>query len=135
MLESPVSIALAFVAAINAGDVRALRALMAEDHTFTDALGNSFQGAEQMAHGWTQFFHHYPQYRIKIDRTFAEGSQAALFGEAHGKWRVEQRILSQTWSVPAAWLAGVEGGAVKSWRVFCDTGWANPPEDACEAKA
>jgi hypothetical protein len=51
----------------------------------------------------------------------------ALFGEAGGNYKVEDRVLPESWSVTAAWLAEVEDGKVKKWSVYCDTGWATPP--------
>lgn len=129
MPAAPAAVAHAFVAAINAADVTALRALMTEDHTFTDALGHSFSGADPMIAGWRHFLHAYPDYWIRIDYTLAEGRQVALFGEAGGKWRLDERVLPGTWRVAAAWLAAIDDGCVKSWSVFCDTAWATPPKE------
>jgi len=125
---TPLETALAFVAAINNAGPAALRALMTEDHTFTDALAHSFSGAETMHTGWQHFFHAYPNYRITLTQTFADGNKVALFGSAEGGWRVDDKILPQKWSVPAAWLAEIRSGKVRRWTVFCDTGWATPPK-------
>lgn len=127
MPEPPVSVARAFVAAINAGDVAALRALMTNDHTFTDALGHSFSGAETMISGWQFFFRAFPEYWIRVDTCFADGDRVALFGEAGGRWRVDGQVLPGSWKTAAAWLAEVRDGRVKHWRVFCDTAWASAP--------
>jgi limonene-1,2-epoxide hydrolase len=127
MPQSPAETASAFVAAINAADLVALRALMSHDHTFTDARGNSFSGVDQMVFGWQHFFNAYPGYWIQVDRSFADGARVALFGEAGGKWRVGERILDKSWTVAAAWLAEVESGKVRRWSIFCDTAWADPP--------
>src|SRR5690349_15914434 len=108
MTNSTTDVVFAFVAAINAGDANALRALMTEDHTFTDARGNSFRGAEKMFSGWQHFFHAYPDYRINVRHSFTDGNKVALFGEAEGGWRVNNQILSKRWTVSAAWLAEVE---------------------------
>ena len=121
------TVALAFVAAINAADLDALRILMTDDHTFTDARGNRFTGAETMISGWQHFLHAYPNYRIDIQQTFQSVDKVALFGRASGKWRGDDRILPQSWSVSAAWLAEIAGGKVRTWSVFCDTSWASPP--------
>jgi SnoaL-like domain len=118
---------LAFVAAINAADLGALRTLMTQDHTFTDARGNRFSGAETMLAGWQHFLHAYPNYRITIQQTFHSANQVALFGQASGNWRVDDRVLPQSWSVSAAWLADITTGKVRTWSVFCDTSWASPP--------
>jgi limonene-1,2-epoxide hydrolase len=128
MSKSPEDIARAFVAAINAEDPDALRALMTDDHTFTDARGNSFSGADKMRLGWQHFFRTYPNYRIDIEHSFAAGDRVALFGKAAGGWRVNEVILPQRWTVSAAWLAEVENEKIKYWTVFCDTGWVNPPQ-------
>lgn len=121
--------ALAFVAAINSADLDALRTLMTDDHIFTDARGNRFSGAATMISGWQHFLHAYPDYRIDLQQTFQAAHQVALFGHASGTWRVADRVLLQTWSVSAAWLAEIEEGRIRSWSVFCDTSWANPPHE------
>lgn len=126
MPDSPLDIVSLFVAAINDEDLPAMRAAMTDDHTFTDALGRSFSGAEEMTAGWKQFFDAYPGYTIHVETSFAEGSRVALFGRASGMWKVEDPLRRETWGVPAAWLAEVEGGKVKTWAVYCDTGWAHP---------
>jgi len=125
--ESAEAVALMFVQAINAGDVERLRTLMAVDHTFTDAMGNSVSGAEKMVSGWQHFFYAYPEYKISITQSFGKDGEAALFGVAEGKWRVEGHVTAEGWKVRAAWLAKVLQGKVQRWRVFCDTGWAKPP--------
>jgi limonene-1,2-epoxide hydrolase len=135
MPESAMEIASAFVKAINQEDLTALRAVMTEDHTFTDAQGRSFSGAEKMIAGWKHFFDAYPRYWIRVSAAFVDGARVALFGEAGGKWKVEDRVLPESWSVTAAWLAEVEGGKVKKWSVYCDTGWATPPAQTAQAPA
>jgi limonene-1,2-epoxide hydrolase len=116
-----------FVAAINASDPHALRALMTENHTFTDARGNSFSGADKMKFGWQHFFHAYPAYQIRIEHSFADANRVALFGEAEAGWCVNDIVLAQRWAVSAAWLAEVENEQIRNWTVFCDTSWINPP--------
>ena len=127
MAESSLDVAQAFVQAVNRGDLPAMRALMSDDHTFTDSLGRSFSGAEQMTTGWRYFFEAFPEYWIRVDTAFADGTRVALFGEAGGKWRVDGKVLDQKWSVRAAWLAEIDNSKVKTWTVYCDTGWAKPP--------
>jgi ketosteroid isomerase-like protein len=127
MPATPHDVAQAFVAAINAEDLSAMRALMAENHTFTDSLGNSFSGAEKMLSGWQQFWSAYPNYRIRITASLSEGHHVALFGEASGTWRVDGKVISQHWKTPAAWFAEIEDGRISRWTVYCDTGWARPP--------
>jgi len=130
MPEMPDKVALAFVAAINSGDLLALRALMTENHTFTDARGSSFRGAEMMIRGWDHFLQAFPNYRIKINNTFIEANRVALIGFAEGGWRVDGAVLPQHWHVSAAWLAEVVSGKIDHWTVFCDTAWTTPPAAA-----
>jgi hypothetical protein len=80
-----------------------------------------------MRAGWQHFFHAYPGYQISIRYSFAEGNRVALFGEAAGGWRINDSMHLQRWTTPAAWLAEVEKEQIKSWTVFCDTGWVSPP--------
>lgn len=134
MTGSPTQVAHAFVAAINAADLVTLRALMTEDHTFTDSRGNSISGADTMIPGWRHFFHAFPEYWIHVDHTFADGHRVALFGQAGGKWRVGDHILPGSWKVAAAWLAEAEAGQIRHWTVFCDTTWATPPSPAPTAE-
>jgi limonene-1,2-epoxide hydrolase len=127
MPKTPTDVVHSFVAAINAADPHALRALMTENHTFTDARGNSFSGADKMQFGWQHFFQTYPAYQVRVRHSFAEANRVALFGDAEGGWRVNEIVLAQRWAVSAAWLAEVENEQIKSWTVFCDTAWVNPP--------
>jgi limonene-1,2-epoxide hydrolase len=130
MPATPIDVASAFVKAINTEDLGAMRDAMTEDHTFTDANGRSFSGAEKMITGWRHFFDAYPGYWIRVGAAFVDGCRVALFGEAGGKWKVDERVLPQSWSVTAAWLAEVHDGKVKKWSVYCDTGWTKPPAPA-----
>jgi limonene-1,2-epoxide hydrolase len=135
MPDSPIDVACAFVKAINQEDWPALRATMTEDHTFTDALGRTYSGAEKMIAGWKHFLDAYPEYWIRVGTALVDGARVALFGEVGGKWKVEDQVLPERWSVTAAWLAEVEGGKVKKWSVYCDTGWATPPARAATQAA
>jgi ketosteroid isomerase-like protein len=125
--KSALEVAHSFIAAINAEDVPALSALMTEDHSFIDALGNRFTGADKIVAGWRYFFHAFTMYRITIAHAISERDRAALFGEAAGRWRVNDRVLDDSWRAPAAWLATVREGKIAEWRVFCDTGWSKAP--------
>lgn len=127
MDAAPIDVVRTFVDAINRGDLFALRAVMTDDHIFTDALGQSFTGAEVMVAGWKHFLHAYPGYWIRVDHTLAERERVALFGEAGGRWL--GGVSEKQWKVAAAWMAEVEGGKVKRWQVFCDTGWAKAPTE------
>ena len=127
MVISSINVALAFVSAINVADLSQIRELMTDDYTFTDAKGNTFIGGDKMVAGWKHFFEAYPNYEINVGSHFSTRDEAALFGEATGKWRVGGIVLEQSWKVPAAWYAEIKGGKISRWRVYCDTGWATPP--------
>jgi SnoaL-like domain len=129
MSDSSLDTARAYVQAINARNMAAIRALLTPNHTFTDALGARLIGDRTMLMGWQHFFDLFPEYWIRVDTALADGAHVALFGEAGGRWKVEDRVLPRTWKVRAAWLAEVEGGKVKAWSVYCDTGWARPPAE------
>lgn len=134
MPKNPRDVALAFVAAINAADLSALRTLMTDNHSFTDALGNRFTGADKMHLGWQHFLHAYPGYQITITHSFSEENRAALFGNAAGGWRINDAIHPQRWTVSAAWLAEVENEKISHWTVFCDTTWVSPPASSTESR-
>jgi ketosteroid isomerase-like protein len=127
MPRSPFEVTGAFVAAINAMDLRALRSLMTDDHVFTDARGTVYAGADKMIDGWQNFFHAYPKYWISIDTNFLSGNRVALFGTAGGKWRVAGTIVPGSWQVNAAFLAEVVREKVRRWNIYCDTSWVSPP--------
>lgn len=127
--DSLLDTARAYVQAINARNMAALGALLTPDHIFTDALGARIIGARTMMMAWQHFFDLFPEYWIRVDTAMADGAQAALFGEAGGRWRVEGQVLPGRWKVRAAWLAEIESGKVRTWRVFCDTGWTMPPQE------
>lgn len=103
-----------FVAAINAHDVEELAALMAPDHVFVDSLGNRVGGAVTMRTGWRGYFAMCPDYRVRIDKSIADGDTVLAVGEAGGT------IDSIPWRTPAAWQAVIRDGLVAEWRVFAD---------------
>jgi ketosteroid isomerase-like protein len=127
MPRSPIEVAAAFVSAINAMDLNALRILMTEDHVFTDARGASYSGADSMLENWQKFFFAYPKYWISVDHSLVKGYRVALFGNAGGRWRVKGTVVPGSWQVNAAFLAEVNKDKVSRWSVFCDTDWVTAP--------
>jgi hypothetical protein len=96
--------------------------MLTENHLFIDGLGQAVQGRETMRAGWLGYYTMCPDYRISHHTIFASGNQVAVFGEAGGtiassggQLRAENR-----WSTPAAWLAVVEFGLIREWRVYAD---------------
>ena len=118
---SPVEVALAFVAKINAHDVDGLVALMTPDHVFIDALGATTRGAEPMRAGWKTYLAWFPDYAIEVTEQFSHGDAVALFGKARGTYAVNGKLPRENfWEIPAAWRACIRNGRVAEWQVYCD---------------
>lgn len=103
-----------FVIAINNHDVKALTALMTDDHVFVDSVGNRVHSAASMEVGWRSYFAMCPDYWIQTDYVIAEGDAVLALGEAGGT------IDGVLWRTPAAWKAVTRDGEVVEWRVFAD---------------
>ena len=110
----PVETVLEFLARINGRDPDKLAELMTEDHVFIDSLGQVVRGRETMRGGWRGYYGFCPDYWITHEEIFEKGDRVAVFGAAGGT------IAGTQWRTPAAWLAVVENGLVKEWRVYAD---------------
>jgi len=118
---SPVETVLDFMERINLRDAGRLAELMPEDHVFLDALGKAVRGREQMRAGWLGYYAMCPDYWVSHEAVFAHGNQVAAFGEAGGTIARDGKLPPENrWRTPAAWLAVVENGLVKEWRVYAD---------------
>lgn len=102
------------MASINQRDVDPVAELMTEDHLFIDSLGKQIRGRDKMRAGWRGYFAFCPDYWVSHEDVFANGNRVAVFGSAGGT------IKGTPWRTPAAWLAVVEDGHVKEWRVYAD---------------
>ena len=111
---SPTETTLQFIDRINRHDAEKLAELMTEDHVFIDSLGQSVRGRENMLAGWQGYYAFCPDYTVSHDEIFQDGNHVAVFGAAEGT------IAGIKWRTPAAWLAIVESGLVKEWRVYAD---------------
>ena len=103
-----------WLAAINAGDVDGLAALMAPGFVFVDALGNEVLGAEKMTAGWRAYFAMCPDYWIRIRDSAPTPDATLMTGEAGGT------IDGTPWRIPAAWRIMIRDGQVAEFRVFAD---------------
>jgi repressor LexA len=121
--KSPVDVALAFIARINAHDVAGVCNLMTEGYVLIDALGGRFEGRENMRLGWKEFFRLFPRYRIDVETTTATNETVGLFGTAAGSYHDAPK---KRWQIAAAWKAVISDGLVAEWRVYCDTRWSRP---------
>lgn len=118
---SPLETVLAFLNRINQHDADRLAELMSDDHVFIDSLGKRVEGREKMRAGWQSYFTFCPDYWVSHDETFHDGGHVAVFGEAGGT--VAEVCASppdNKWHAYAAWLAIVENGLIKQWRVYAD---------------
>ena len=104
----------AYIARINAGDPEGLARLMTGRTRFVDATGGRHPLHRE---AWAAYFADFPDYRIRVERTLAEGPTVAVFGVARGSYRGRTRAA---WQFPAAWCATVRAGRIVEWRVFGD---------------
>jgi ketosteroid isomerase-like protein len=118
---SPVETVLDFMDRINQRDADRLAALMTEDHAFVDSLGQTVRGRENMRKGWQGYFTFCPDYWIAHQEIFPAGNMVAVFGAAGGTIASNGKMPAENkWRTPGAWLAVVDNGLVKEWRVYAD---------------
>jgi ketosteroid isomerase-like protein len=118
---TPAEIVLNFFDCVNRRDAGKLADWMTEDHVFIDSLGRAVQGREAMRSGWRAYFTLCPDYWISHKEILADGNVVAVFGKAGGTISADGKLPPENeWRTPAAWLAVVENGLVKEWRVYAD---------------
>jgi ketosteroid isomerase-like protein len=119
--KSAVDTVLQFLDRINQHDVDKLAEYMTDDHVFIDSLGQSVSGREKARSGWRGYFAFCPDYWVSHEEIFPSGKLVAVFGAAGGTVAVAGKLPPENkWHASAAWLAIVEGGLVKQWRVYAD---------------
>jgi uncharacterized protein (TIGR02246 family) len=117
----PVETVLRFMELISQRDADKLAELMTEDHVFIDSLGQSVRGRQKMRAGWQGYFTLCPDYWVSHEEIFPSGSMVAVFGAAGGTIAADGKLSPENkWQIRAAWLAVVEQGLVKEWRVYAD---------------
>jgi len=110
-----------FMGRINERDADKLAEAMTEDHVFIDSLGQSVRGREQMRAAWRGYFGLCPDYRVAHAEILQAANMVAVFGTAGGTIAAAGALPAENqWRTPAAWLAIVENGLVKEWRVYAD---------------
>jgi ketosteroid isomerase-like protein len=118
---SPVETVLYFLECINERDVDKLAKLMTQDHLFIDSLGQQVRGREKMRAGWRSYYAFCPDYWVSHEEVFQNGDTVAVFGEAGGTIAADGKLPPESkWRTRAAWLAVVENGFIKEWRVYAD---------------
>jgi len=118
---SPVETVLNFINCINQRDADKLAELMTEDHVFIDSLGQTVRGREKMRAGWRGYYALCPDYWVSHEEILSDRNVVAVFGAAGGTIAANSKLPPENkWRTPAAWLAVVENGLVKEWRVYAD---------------
>jgi ketosteroid isomerase-like protein len=108
-MTDPVTVVLAFNAAINARDLAALADLMTERHRFADAGGASVDGKDACVAAWRGFFDAFPDYRNDFDRLEEIDGAVVVTGRSS--------CSVPALDGPATWRAVVVGGRVELWQV------------------
>jgi hypothetical protein len=71
--------------------------------------------------GWLNYFAFCPDCWVLHEQIIPSGDLVAVFGAAGGTIAVNGTLPSHNkWRTPAAWLALVDRGLVKQWRVYAD---------------
>jgi ketosteroid isomerase-like protein len=118
---SPIETILHFLDCINKRDPDKLAELMTEDHLFIDSLGNSVRGRQRMHAAWQGYFSFCPDYWVSHEKILENANIVAVFGAAGGTVATNGRLPPENkWRTPAAWMAAVENGLVREWRVYAD---------------
>lgn len=118
---NPAETVLEFIDRINQRDADKLAELMTEDHVFIDSLGQAVRGRERMRIGWRGYYALCPDYWVSREKILSDGNVVAVFGSAGGTIAANGELSPENkWRTPAAWLAVVQNGLVKEWRVYAD---------------
>jgi ketosteroid isomerase-like protein len=121
LLMESITVVLQFLECINRRNADELATMMTDDHVFIDSLGNAVHGRENMRKGWRNYYAFCPDYWVSHEEIFSEGRRVAVFGAAGGTIAMGGGTPADgKWRTPAAWLAIVEKGLMKEWRVYAD---------------
>ncbi len=106
----------AFVDRINCHDVSGIVLLCTRDHVFTDSLGATTAGAEELTRAWQGYFRLFPDYHASVESLAVARNVVLLSGWASGSLSGQKA----RWRTPAAWRAEVSGNLVSRWQVYAD---------------
>lgn len=98
---------------INCQDLDGLRALMTDDHVFTDSAGGSVVGRDNCINAWTGFFATFPDYRNEFTEMKADAGVAVIAGQSVCS---DKRL-----SGSALWKAVIKDQHIAQWHVLDDT--------------
>src|SRR5271155_840091 len=128
---NPVESVLQFLEHINQRDADKLADLMTDDFVFVDSLGQSVRGRQKTLAGGRAYYTFGPDYWVSHEEVFSSGNTVAVFGAAGGTIAADGKLPPENkWRTPASWLAVVEKGRLKEWRVYAH----NKPGEETPAK-
>ena len=113
-----VAAAVAFVAAVNRGDVDALDALMTDDHRQLIFDEAPVHGRATNLDGWRSYLASYRDYVIYPERLTEDDNVVAILGHTTGSHLglPDEDEAAE----PLIWLATVHDGQVAEWRLLPD---------------
>ena len=127
----PVEVSRSFVERINAHDLDGMVALLASDHRLIDSMGAELHGRDGVREGWRQYFVMVPDYTVDVARSFSDGPEVVLLGNARGTYTADGTLQAgNAWSTPVACRALIRDGLVAEWQVYSD----NEPIRQCIAQ-
>ncbi len=78
-------------------------------------------GREAMRLGWRGYFALCPDYWVAREEMFSAGERVVVVGHAGGTIAAAGKLpAANRWRTPASWLATLDDGKVKQWRVYVD---------------
>lgn len=116
----PVSVVQRFIEAVNAHDVDAIGACIADDHVMIDAHGEEVRGRAAVLQAWKLYFNIFADYHIEIDEMYGSATSVAVFGHASASLSNGKGEKS-AWRLPSAWKAHVIDGLIAEWHIYADT--------------
>ena len=123
MTSNPLAldVVLALVDRINAHDLAGIIGLLHADYHHVDPAGDQYDGLDWIRGTWAAHFARHPDYRLSVERTLVDGDTVGLFGRSAGTMTRRGELPEENhWEFPAAFLATVADGRVKSWQVYLD---------------
>ena len=108
-----------FIGGINRGDVDGLRAMMTDDHTLQVLDESPLVGREASTVAWRSYLDAFPRYIVHPHEVAADGGRVAVLGHTTGS---HLRLPDdEERRIPVIWVADVEGGLLRRWRVLDDS--------------
>lgn len=102
-----------FNQAINDRDLDAVSALLHDDYVFVDTAGNTEHGKDAGIRSWEGFFRQFPDYRNVFEEAVERDDSVVVRGHSE--------CSEPALEGPALWVATIQDGLIKEWRVLEDT--------------